>query len=351
MILAAVQPADPPLNVAELVCQTALLVAGVAAFIWQWRENRQTNPLGVPAWNTSWLHFGLWLWIFSCAAVLATNIYDLFAGPLSGNNDDPLSLIRRAGVMHGAILATQIAYLRIKRPWSPGPVNSQWLSSIEILAKGVPTWLAAIPVVGLTSLIWEFVLEGIQSLSPNVSTPEQTTVQMVQQLTDHRQQALMKLFTVVIAPINEELFFRAGLYRFFKGQIKPMWAMILANLLFAAIHFNLLTAVPLFVLGIILTRVYVRTGNIAVSMVLHALFNLTTVAFLLIFPDLGAYPTEVRCIPLHKIRRNQSPIWAKRRCCARFEAGWVTYLLRRRGALAMIVRFSIWARRGDPRED
>ena len=54
----------------------------------------------------------------------------------------------------------------------------------------------------------------------------------------------------------------------------------------AAAHANLQEFLPLFVIGLLLTRAYERSGNIAVPMVFHALFNLNNIALVILFPEL-----------------------------------------------------------------
>ena len=51
--------------------------------------------------------------------------------------------------------------------------------------------------------------------------------------------------------------------------------------LFAALHFNMVQFAPLFVLGVALAYLYERTRNLAGPIVVHALHNSVTLAFLL----------------------------------------------------------------------
>jgi hypothetical protein len=66
------------------------------------------------------------------------------------------------------------------------------------------------------------------------------------------------------------------------GSPLPRWAILLIPaLLFAALHANLASFPQLCVLGIGFSLAYERSGNIAVPMLAHALFNLNTIALLL----------------------------------------------------------------------
>jgi membrane protease YdiL (CAAX protease family) len=97
----------------------------------------------------------------------------------------------------------------------------------------------------------------------------------------------MIALAVVIAPLNEELVFRAGIFRYLRTRI-PRWAaLLLPALTFAALHVNwqnlqgLSSLAPLVVLAIVLAIAYERTGNIGTSIVAHACFNLNTIVVIL----------------------------------------------------------------------
>lgn len=77
----------------------------------------------------------------------------------------------------------------------------------------------------------------------------------------------------VFAPLSEEWLFRAGLYRYLKSKHTPGVAMILSAVVFAAIHCNLLSWVPLIFLGLVFADAYERTGRLSAPIILHAIFN------------------------------------------------------------------------------
>ena len=62
------------------------------------------------------------------------------------------------------------------------------------------------------------------------------------------------------------------------------WALAagLAALLFALAHFNLASALPLFVLALGLSLAYVASGSLWVPILMHALFNTFSLALLLL---------------------------------------------------------------------
>jgi membrane protease YdiL (CAAX protease family) len=96
---------------------------------------------------------------------------------------------------------------------------------------------------------------------------------------------LALLVTAVAAPICEEIFFRGMLFRLLRTRV-PLWAAVLVS----AVAFGLAHASPVVSLallptfmfmGIVLALVYVRTGWLTNSILLHGLSNAiaTVVAF------------------------------------------------------------------------
>lgn len=83
----------------------------------------------------------------------------------------------------------------------------------------------------------------------------------------------------VIAPIGEEILFRGYIYPAMKRLIGALPAAFLAALLFAAIHNSAAGMATLTLLAIALTVAYERTGSLIVPMVMHALFNSTSLLY------------------------------------------------------------------------
>ena len=91
----------------------------------------------------------------------------------------------------------------------------------------------------------------------------------------------MLLVACVLAPLSEELMFRAGLYRYLRQRLGRPTALLLSSVGFGALHGNWAGFVPLAVLGMMLAVVYEATGSIRVVIVAHSLFNLNTILVVL----------------------------------------------------------------------
>ena len=84
------------------------------------------------------------------------------------------------------------------------------------------------------------------------------------------------LFTVVIAPVVEELFLRAGIYRIIKNKFDATWGYIVTALIFSIMHTPSIPQAIKFILSsLILTYIYEKTNSVETSILAHSLWNMT----------------------------------------------------------------------------
>ena len=284
MMLAAVQSGEAP-NVPALVCQTVLAIGGVAALVWIIRRARREAPTGVEPWRASLLDFGIWVWLIGFAYYIGITLLRFFypavtAQPAKGEN-----ILLLGCVMQLSVLGAQLGLIRSKRSFSPVPVNRVSLPARRVVGEGALAFLATFPIIMVTSLAWQYFLKLVQGLWTTLETPVQEPVSILAHSSSLTEKLLVIVFAVLIAPVAEELFFRAGVYRFLKSRLPAVAALGVASFLFALFHFNLGSFLPLFVLGTALAKLYERTGNIASPIVLHLLFNLVQILLMFLFPD------------------------------------------------------------------
>jgi uncharacterized protein len=86
---------------------------------------------------------------------------------------------------------------------------------------------------------------------------------------------------ICVAPLVEESLFRGILYPAVKYLGYPRVALWGTSILFAVLHFNEPTFVPLLAFGLVLTRLYEGFGNLLAPMVAHSLFNAANFAILM----------------------------------------------------------------------
>jgi hypothetical protein len=98
------------------------------------------------------------------------------------------------------------------------------------------------------------------------------------------------LSAVIIQPVCEEFIFRGFFYGTWKRYLGPLGSGLLTCLLFAACHVSLGAFAGLFVLAVCLNIAYERTGSLLVPMLMHALFNFTSLLFICVQVHFAAPP-------------------------------------------------------------
>jgi membrane protease YdiL (CAAX protease family) len=81
------------------------------------------------------------------------------------------------------------------------------------------------------------------------------------------------LVVAVAAPIGEELFFRGFVFNLLRHRTNFTSAVWLSAALFAVLHASVKNFLPILVIGVLLARLYARTGSLWSSVVMHGTFN------------------------------------------------------------------------------
>jgi membrane protease YdiL (CAAX protease family) len=110
---------------------------------------------------------------------------------------------------------------------------------------------------------------------------QQTVVQVLETATDPGQRIIFALTAIIMAPLIEETMFRGILYPLLKQQGYRRLALWGTSLLFAAIHTNLLTFLPLFLFAVVLVMLYEWTDTMIAPITAHAAFNAINFTLLL----------------------------------------------------------------------
>lgn len=90
---------------------------------------------------------------------------------------------------------------------------------------------------------------------------------------------------IFLAPLAEELVFRAGLHRLFRNWMGPVGAALAGGVAFGLVHMAPAQFLPLAALGFMLSLAYEYSGDLRLPILAHALFNASTVAALYFIPD------------------------------------------------------------------
>ena len=268
------------------IVESAFILAGLGCLIWLFfsdagRAARSQAP-ALPAWRISMSEFLFLGWLVLALGFLGQVLLRVTLGPALHRQPEgeTLELILYGSMFHvGAILAwvwVRLSARRRQREIEPPVLTSAPFSPSAGLRAAVLTFLVVVPLVGGVGYCWQLLLEAV-----HLPTERQELVDLFAEAKSPALLSVMVLLALVIAPISEELVFRAGVFRFMRTRM-PRWVAFAASAgLFAVFHFNWVSFLPLFVLGVLFAAAYERTGRIAVPMLAHALFNLNTLLMVL----------------------------------------------------------------------
>ncbi|MFT3828499.1 MAG: CPBP family intramembrane metalloprotease [Opitutaceae bacterium] len=273
---------SPAANAISLA-QWAFVLVGVALVAaWFFAPSLRavrTTASRMPAWDAPLGDTLLVAWVAVCAVFVGS----LLAGSLSRQFAlDPaggwMSVLSVLG-FQGAVTATLALFALYRRSFGRAlpPVGATpALPLPDRVLLGAAVFCAALPPVYGTSFLSGKVMEmlelpvKLQDLAGFFTAAHSPALVFA-----------LALMGVVIAPLAEELVFRAGLYRVARRAL-PRWAALLVSALaFASLHGSAVHFVPLTVLGMIFALAYERTGSLLVPVVAHGLFNLNSILLLL----------------------------------------------------------------------
>ncbi|MFM8471109.1 MAG: lysostaphin resistance A-like protein [Limisphaerales bacterium] len=149
-----------------------------------------------------------------------------------------------------------------------------------LIALPVTLGLQHLSALGLEGLHQQLVSNDIQTV--DLQPQPQQLVQTLQQTESSQQRIFFGLVAILFAPVVEEIIFRGVLYPAIKQRGHPHLALWGTSLLFALIHANMATFIPLAFLAMVLVFLYERTGNLLAPILTHSLFN-TANFFALVF--------------------------------------------------------------------
>ena len=177
---------------------------------------------------------------------------------------------------HGATFVMVHLFLRQHAySWSRflGIHQPRWHRAMVL---GVALGLLALPLaLGLNWISYEFITHWF-------AAPEkQQSVLVLEQAKDPLELACFGLAAVVLAPVVEEMLFRGILFSWLKKIGPASVAYLMSSALFAVIHINLVTFIPLLFLGLVLAWLMEWTDNLLAPILAHAVFNLANFAMVI----------------------------------------------------------------------
>jgi membrane protease YdiL (CAAX protease family) len=255
---------SPAVSTTVVAVEFALLLVGLVLL---WRQGlspaARLRPALLPAWDVTLSDFFLLLWLVICGGFVLQ--YGLGWFFKSHPIDQPHQLILGTAAFHGGMLLGLLVY-RLTFGRRQARLESPVFRALQ---SGLVTFLVAMPVVTVVSLLWQGLLKLCQ-----IPVETQEAVDLLRQTDSAPLRFMLLVVAIMVAPFTEELVFRAGLFRYLRTRL-PRWAaLLLPAVLFATLHLNLASFAPLVALAVVFAFAFERTGNIGTTIFAHALFNL-----------------------------------------------------------------------------
>lgn len=273
------QPVDPPLVIASILF---LGMLGASLLLWVQHIRRPKDSVysepRLSAWPIGWVNFGIFVCtIFvTIVAVQSLSVPLFFDTPNESGGSQELT----PGLAIAAVLLLQLpmlaAFYGLRRFYPghfSGRLNEVALPPLRAFTQALVLFVRYLPIVWLAALVWGGLLGALEAAGLIEGVEPQELVSLFQAGGDPLAIGLLVVLAVVLAPIVEEIIFRGCLYRFLKSQTTRLPAQLISGALFSLMHANLFSFVPLLVVGVLLARVYERSGNLLVPIWFHAFFN------------------------------------------------------------------------------
>jgi membrane protease YdiL (CAAX protease family) len=172
------------------------------------------------------------------------------------------------------LVAGWFAWTRL-RAMGASPLRPLRGADVRALALGIATLLAL--RVALAALLTAthqtaHVQAGFEHFSVVTKVPAATAISV----------ALTVLSAVMVGPIVEELVFRGLLFGALARPLGVVTAALISSLMFGAAHGDLVLFPALAAVGMVSAIAYAATGNLTVSILLHAANNAVPTAFLIL---------------------------------------------------------------------
>jgi membrane protease YdiL (CAAX protease family) len=282
---------DTPLQIALSLVQLAALAVGALLLLrLLMSASMQTAVLRtnrLTPWPIEGYELALLLvLIFLLAMIGQTAVAFLFGAAIKASPDREGLEVAAYGVgVHGTALLGWPVFALLRRHLyadygaeppepvvEPGP-RAPWPRAVR---NGVAALLVTLPLLTVVVLAWNPLLHVL-----GLPVDPQELIGKFGQAKSPVILTTMIVVACVLVPINEELVFRRGIYRFLRQRFGRATGLAVSALCFGALHFNWYSFPPLAAFGAVLAIAYEASGDIRVPIVAHALFNLNAILSIL----------------------------------------------------------------------
>ena len=172
-----------------------------------------------------------------------------------------------------ALIAVPLAVLRGRQALRLVGLHAPTMSALGWgLAALIASWISLAAYQGIVDLID---VEALEPVSAIEGDDEFTILAAV----------LTGIAVLVMAPLAEEIFHRGFLIGAVARRLGLVAGVVVSAVIFSALHFDVGSLIPFFLVGVIFAIAYIKSGNLWASISAHFVFNL--VAFIVTVTDRG----------------------------------------------------------------
>jgi len=153
---------------------------------------------------------------------------------------------------------------------APETLGFRKISITRILRVGIPAGIACYLLNVVFSVL-------INTIFPGKIEATQNNIQLLGLAENNFEIGMLVLFYCLLAPLAEEIYFRAFVYPPLKHKFGRVNALILSAALFALVHGNIWIFLPLFAGGLGFAWLYDKFGNIWINICAHMVWNITVI--------------------------------------------------------------------------
>ncbi|HEY5551217.1 MAG TPA: CPBP family intramembrane glutamic endopeptidase [Opitutaceae bacterium] len=262
-----------------LAIEVILVAAGILAWIITFRRGASRALVwDVPVTDTLFL---AWAILFGAFLGQLVGVVLLKMLPAAMRASEAVQIIVVGGCFDAGCIGAWLGvhyFMRAKGQALPAASEAPARIGTTLRDSGI-VFIRALPVIAVVGLAASAALQAL-----NIPVKEQDVVGVFARTDSPVALAGMLVLAVIVAPVAEELIFRAGLFRTLSGRIGRWPAIAVSSSLFALLHLSWASFVPLFCLGALFCLAYERTRNLAVPIIAHGLFNLNSIVLIVVLP-------------------------------------------------------------------
>lgn len=231
-----------------------------------------------------------WKWLDGWVALGTVLILGVLMGPLLQDPEktadfklDP----SRMGVQIAfqlCLTALLLFYLKVIRHLDPGKFfglrKYSFLGNLGRALAFIVPGMVGILMISVITLPFIQKWLGLDAASPQIM------IKALQSGIDPLTGVLTFFSACVAAPLMEELIFRGFLYGVAKRFTHTSYAALASALFFALIHSNVMSFLPLTLLGLLFVAAYEYTRSLLVPVLMHMVFNTVQLTLLFLSPYL-----------------------------------------------------------------